>query len=243
MTGKLTNRKVFLSFSVVTLLLAPACAQNQKLASETNANQHVVSTTPPFQTEEPERYRATRTTTTINAAGETVTAKGLLARDGDKRRNETQTPGQRVVYLTLPEGTFVLLPDQKVFAAVAPDDANAGAQESETAPDRLLHTETITTGYEQLGPETIGGKSLQKYRVVVNNSTGENVSAGETFVWFDETLHLPVRTESRSPDGTRVIIELSEVVLRVDKTLFDIPKDYTKIEFVNLRAQLGNSQP
>ena len=243
MTRMLAHRKTLLSFSFATLLLAAACAQNQKLASETNANKSAFSTTPPFQTEEPERYRATRTTTIIKAAGETVTIKGLLARDGEKRRNETETAGQRVVYLTLPEGTFVLLPDKKIFAAAVPDDTNAGGQESETAPDRLLHTEMITTGYEQLGPETMGGRSLQKYRVVVNNSTGENVSAGETFLWFDETVHLPVRTESRSPDGTRAIMELSDVVLRVDKTLFDIPKDYEKIEFAKLREQLGNSQP
>lgn len=225
------------------MLLTGGCAQTQKTATGTNTNNTVVSSTPPFQTEEPERYRATRTTTIVSAAGQTFITKNSILRDGERRRDETETAGHRVVYLTLPEGRFVLLPDDKSFAAVTNEDLNAAEQESETSPDRLLHTETITTRYEKLGAETVDGRNLQKYRVVVNNSTEKNVSVGETFLWFDEALRMPVKTESKSPDGTRTTTELSEVVLEVDKGLFEIPKDYRKIEFKELRARLSHSQP
>jgi outer membrane lipoprotein-sorting protein len=238
----LTSRKALLSCSAAALLFAATCASNQKVATETNANDTVVSSIPPFQTEEPERYRATRTITTTNAAGETVVTKNLIARDGELRRDESETNGQRVVYLTLPEGTFVLLPDEKLFASANNTQAGNNEQDSETSPDLLLHAESLTTGYQKLGSEAMGGKSLQKYRVVVNNSAGENVSVGETFLWFDEQLRMPVRTESRSPNGARTTSELSNVVLDVDKAVFQIPKDYEKVEFAEIGKRLKNDQ-
>jgi len=54
---------------------------------------------------------------------------------------------------------------------------------------------------------------------------------------------MPVKTEISSPDGTRVTTELSDVVLKVDKTLFEIPKDYQKIAFNKLRERLKSNQP
>ena len=237
-----TRVRAFVLFSASVILLT-ACAQTQKNSNQTNANDTVVSSTPPFQTEEPERYRAIRTTTIVTAAGQTTVTRNSIARDGEQRRDETDTVGHRVVYLTLSEGRFVLLPDDQSFATVANEDLNAGEQESETSPDRLLHTEVITTAYEKVGADTSNGRNLQKYRVTVNTGAGKNVSVGETFLWFDETLHMPVKTESTSPDGTRTTTELSDVVLNVDKRLFEIPKDYQKIEFNKLRERLNRSQP
>jgi outer membrane lipoprotein-sorting protein len=232
-----TATKTRLSFSVAALLLLAGCTQNQPATNNANANT-TVSSTPPFQTKEPERYRATRTITITSASGVTVVTKRLLARDGEMRRDESETAGQTVVYLYLPEGNFLLLPAEKLFAPVDNTQTSSNQDDSQTSPDRLLHTETITTGYQPLGAETIDGKSVQKYRVVVNNAAGKNVSAGETFLWFDEKLSMPVRTESQSPDGTRTITELSNVELGVDKKLFAIPSDYSKIAFSELRGHL-----
>lgn len=237
------RRNTFLFFSTALLFLATACAQNQKGATETNANKTIISATPPFETKEPERYRATRTITITNASGDTSVTKNSIARDGELRRDESNTEGQKVVYLTLSDGRFVLLPGEKLYAAVDEAQTSDNEDASETSPDRLLHAELITPGYQKLGNETLGGKDLQKYRIIVNNSAGENVSAGETLLWFDEKLRMPVRTESRSPNGTRTITELADVMLDVDKTLFQIPKDYEKIEFSKLRERLKSSQP
>lgn len=237
------RRKALLSLSAAAFFMVTSgCSQGQKVATETATSETIVSSTPPFQSREPERYRATRTITTVNARGETVVTKNLIARDGELRRDESETAGLRVVYLTLPEGRFVLLPDQKLFASVSNEDMNTG-EDSETSPDRLLHTESVTTSYQKLGTETIDARNLQKYRVVVNNSAGENVSLGETLLWFDEALHMPVRTESTSPDGTRTTMELSGIVLDVSKELFQLPNDYQNIEFQKLRERLNHSEP
>ena len=237
----MTRRTTLVSIATATLLLGVACAQNQKLTTDTNAN--AISSTPPFEVAEPERYRATRTITTTNANGQTLVTKSSIARDGEQRRDESDSAGQRVVYLTLNEERFVLLPDEKIYAAVTNEAPDTVEQESETSPDRLLHTELVTPGYQKLGAETIGGRNLQKYRVVVNSSAGANVSVGETLLWFDEALHMPVRTEMSSPTGTRVTTELADIVLNVDPKLFEIPKDFQKIDFSKLRERLKYDQP
>ena len=229
------------TFASAAMLLGLACAQNQKVATETNAN--TISSTPPFETKEPEHYRATRTITTAGANGQTLVTKYSIARDGEQRRDESDSTGQRVVYLTLADGTFVLLPDEKLYAVVKNEDLNTGEQDAESSPDRLLHTELVTPRFQKLGNETIAGRNLQKYRVVVNSSAGENVSVGETLLWFDETLHMPVRTEMSSPNGTRITTELADVVLDAEPKLFEIPKDYQKIEFNKLRERLKYNQP
>jgi outer membrane lipoprotein-sorting protein len=237
-----TRRHTTLISFAATAILLGACAQNQKVTTDANAN--TISSTPPFETAEPERYQAARTITTVTANGQTVVTKYSIARDGELRRDESESNGQRVVYLTLADGTFILLPDEKIYAAAITTEApNTGDQEAETSPDRLLHTELVTPGYQKLGAETIAGRNLEKYRVVVNNSAGENVSVGETLLWFDEALHMPVKTEISSPTGTRVTTELSDVVLNVDPKLFEIPKDFQKIDFSKLRARLKDNQP
>jgi outer membrane lipoprotein-sorting protein len=234
--------KALLSLSAAAFVIVTcACSQGQKVATEPASSETTVSSTPPFQIREPERYRATRTITTVNARGETLVSKNMIARDGESRRDETETAGRRVVYLTLREGRFILLPDEKLFASVSHGTEDT-EEESETSPDRLLHVESITTGYQKLGAETIGARNLQKYRVVVNNSAGQSVSVGETLLWFDETLHMPVRTESTSPDGTRTTMELSDIVLNVSAELFQLPKDFQNIEFQRLQERLSHSE-
>jgi outer membrane lipoprotein-sorting protein len=236
------QRRALTLATVSLTLLFVSCVQNQKPAN-TNANATVFSTTPPFETNEPQSYRATRTFTTVNANGQTTTSKSLTARDGEMRREESEENGQRLVYLTLPEGRFLLLPDDKLFSPAPNQDLNSSDEPSESSPDRLLHTEMVTSGYQKLGSENVGGRNLQKYRVVVNNSAGENVSVGDMLLWFDEALHMPVKTEITSPDGTRVTAEISDVVLNVDKHLFEIPKDYRKMEFIELGERLKRTQP
>ena len=229
----LTLRKSTKFASVALLILVTvSCAQNQKITTETNTGETVVSSTPPFQTKEPERYQATRTITTVNASGETVVTKNSIARDGERRRDEVLTGAQRMVYLYLPEGKFLLVPNEKVFVELTNVDqtqAPPNNGESETSPDRLLHTEPLETSYQRLGAETINGRSTQKYRAIVNSPGGTNVSASETLIWFDEALHMPIKSETKSGDGKRVTMELSDISLDVDRVVFQVPEGYQKI--------------
>jgi len=222
--------------AVSSFLVVIASCRSQSESLTTSGSQSsdtVVSSTPPFQTKEPERYRAVRTITTVNAAGETLVTKTLVARDEEARRHESG----KLVYLDVKEGKFVLLPAEKLYADLM-DESTINADESEISPEGLLHEDSESTSYQKLGAETIGGRNTNKYRIVVNSSPPSNVSQSETLMWIDEALQMPVRSETKSADGTRVTMELSEIKLEVDKDLFKVPKDYQKLTFSELRKRL-----
>ena len=218
---------------ILPLLLASTSCRvtNEPAANSNTAPETIVSTTPPFQTREPDRYQATRTITIVTAKGETTVTKTLIARDGPLRREESDA----VVYLQLSEGSFVLLPAQQVYAAVTADDKLE--TEDENFPDRLLHTDPISATYQSFGTETIGGRKAKKYGVVVNNPAAENVTRNETIMWIDETLMMPVKSETKSADGTRTTMELNDIVLAPHKELFQIPANFEKIAFRELWKQ------
>ena len=214
---------------LVFLFLAGCRSQTEPTATENTPGETIVSATPPFQTKEPERYRATRTITITTATGKTTVTKTLIAKDGERRRNESDG----TIYLELPEGRFVLIPAEKVYADVV-SEPNTNTEE-QMSPESLLHADTGTTSYQNLGSEVIDGRKTSKYRVVVNSPNPQNVSLSETLIWIDEALKMPVRSETKSADGTRVQMELSDLRLEIEPLIFQIPADYEKIAFSELR--------
>lgn len=217
----------------ILLLFAGCRSQNEPAI--TAPSEPVISSTPPFQTKEPERYSATRTITIVTAEGKTVVTKTSIARDGDMRREGS---GEKIVTLDLPDGRFILLPDDKVYADLATEN-NLTNDEEEISPERLLHEEATNTSYQKIGTELINGRNSTKYRIVVNSSTPESVSLSETLIWIDEALNMPIRSETASK-GTKITMELSDVALAVDKRVFQIPDEYRKVTFNELRKRLRN---
>jgi outer membrane lipoprotein-sorting protein len=229
----------------IALVFLPACKSRNQSTMNASAN-IIVSSTPPFQTKEPERYQAVRTMTFSKAGGASVKTKTLLAKNGEMRRDEYQNEtNQRIVYLDLPAGRFILLPEAKLYADLGSeaggglDPSDRPDMDSESSPDRLLNTDPIATRYEKMGGEVVNGRNTSKYRVLVNTSTGGTVSNGETLIWIDEALGLPVRSETVTSNGDRTNMELSGVVLEVDKHLFEIPDGYKKVAPQEIRERLN----
>jgi outer membrane lipoprotein-sorting protein len=240
MSSTLQLKTALLLFSF--LIFTSCRPQNETVTTHNATPETVVSSTPPFQTKEPDRYSATRTITIATGSGAQVVMRTSIAKDGEKRRTESAG----LVYLELPEGRFVLVPDESVYADLSTESKlpNSDDEEQlEISPERLLHTEDGTTSYQNLGPETTGGRSANKYRVVVNSSGAGNVSLSETLIWIDDSLKMPIRSETRSADGSRVIMELSGVTLNVAASLFQVPDDYEKIAFSEFRKRLRAGQP
>ena len=231
---------------LISIFLVASCRiQNEPVATESVSSGTVVSSTPPFQTKEPERYRATRTITITSAAGETLVTRSLIARDGDLRRNESEIASKKVAYLDVPQGRFVLLPDDEVYADLTQEESDLSTTENdeglELSPERLLHGDAGNTSYQNLGAETIEGRNSNKFRIVVNSSSAPNVSQNETLIWIDEALHMPIRSETKSADGTRIRMELSDITLNVERHIFEIPTGYEKVTFSELRKRLGKN--
>jgi len=131
----------------------------------------------------------------------------------------------------------VLLPAEKVYTDLT-ENSTITTDEEEASPDRLLHEDSERTSYQKLGSEIVGGRNANKYRIIVNSSTAANVSQSETVMWIDEALQMPVKSETKSADGTRVTMEVSEIKLDVDNDLFKVPEGYKKLTFSELRKRL-----
>ncbi|HJP91384.1 MAG TPA: hypothetical protein VJ875_05485 [Pyrinomonadaceae bacterium] len=218
--------------SIALLFLATCKINNGPINTATTPSETIVSSTPPFQTKEPDRYRATRTITITTSAGETQVTRTSIIKDGELRRYESLAADDaaRRVYLYVPEGRFVLWPREKIYADLAfENDAAPTEQEDETFPEALLHSDTTSTSYQKIGPASIGGRNTTKYRIVVNNSTSGNVSVSETLMWVDDVLHMPIRSETTSTDGSKVRMEISDISFEVDKSVFEIPHDYKRV--------------
>src|ERR1051326_7398406 len=140
--------------SLALLLVASCRTQNGAPATNNSTADTFTSATPPFQTKEPERYRAIRSITTTTTDGRTRTVRYAIARDGDSRRFEAEFLSVRMIFVQGPDGKFVLVPDKKVYM-----DQTQGVPlqpyEDESSPERLLHTESGTSSYKQLGSEVI----------------------------------------------------------------------------------------
>jgi hypothetical protein len=224
-----------------TLLLSSCSSKPQDGPGNSTANEQIVSSTPPFQTKEPQHYQAIRTITFSDPSGTVVTRKTTIARSEILRREETEA-GEvgNIVFLELDKARFVLLPGARIYSEMT--DTAPIDREFENSPERLLHPGAVTTSYQKLGTELASGRKTTKYRVVVNTSTGENVTASETLVWVDESLGMPVRSETTSTDGKHVVMELSNIVLETDKNLFLIPEGYAKVPASEMRRRLGQKQ-
>ena len=185
-----------------------------------------------------------RTITLSKTVGEIIVMRTSIAKDGNRRRDEYETGTEKIVYLDLPDGRFILLPAAKLYADVSGEAASArdlsdlkGGSEA-GSPDLLLNADRIETRYQKLGGEIINGRNTAKYRVLVNTSARGTVSTGESFIWIDETLGMPVKSETVTTDGNRTTMELSEIVLDVDKGDFQIPGGYKKVAAVAIRERL-----
>lgn len=229
-------------FVLVFLLVLTSCkSQNEPATTDAAPSETIISSTPPFQTKEPERYQATRTIT-ITGDDKTLVTTTSTARIGDRRRQESEMYSRRVVHLDLPEGRFILFPDEKIYAEVTGGLSALTEDVVGITAEWLLHEDASVTGYQKLGKEVVGGRNTNKYKTVVNISNGENVTHSETLIWIDEALNMPIKSETTSTRGPRITMEISNVTLDVDAGLLQVPNDYEKVAISELRRRLIPSE-
>lgn len=226
-------------------LVAISCHRSPDVNSNgESASEVVTSSTPPFATKEPERYQAIRTTTFSESSpnpgstpSETRTGSVVIARDGDRRREEYEAGTGPIVSLEIPAGRFVLLPASRVYA-----ELSAGMSEglneppdqfANVSPDSLLNETPAAANYQRLTTETLAGRTTTKYRITTTRDKDETVVTVETLVWIDEALGMPIKSEflyNEADRSTRVTMELKDIRLDVDERLFALPADFRRVE-------------
>lgn len=226
---------------------------NANSATPSQASTNDVRATPPFPTKEPERYQALMVTSgnlgaSVPQLNALTNQQMLVARDGAKRRLDSEMMlGVKITYLQLPSGRYILYPAKKLYAEIntgAGDGAGAQSQvPSDFAPDKLVKGAHAGARYEKLGTEEVNGRMTTKYRVTDGGATGAETQSTETIVWADESLGMPVKFETTSKDGAKYSMELRDIRQEVDPALFELPKDYERVEHRVLISRMMPSLP
>ncbi len=246
-------------FLVLAWLLIITACKTSKTPTGSSDNspspEIITSSAPPFSTREPERYRATRLVSitesdATHSAANTQTSRVIIARDGEKRREEYVAEGEdTIVYLETAAGQFILLPSRKLYAQAEPSylEIDSIAAQSDVyndfSADRLVNEYQTTSSYQKLGAEMVNGTMTAKYRVTPSDTNGSNLT--ETLIWIDEALGLPIRSETTSnvaDNSTKVVVVLTDIRLEVADHVFDLPKDYKKVSAGIIRNQMGSDR-
>ncbi len=236
-----------ISAALAALVLTACSSKSVEPPGDKKSPERIVSTTPPFKTREPERYKAVRTITFTSPSGESTTTKTEIARSQSLRREEEV--GEPVFLLETELGRFLVSSKEKLYADVSGEPlADSDSFELDNSPERLLHTGNWASTYEKLGSEMIAGRQTTKYKVSVNASAGVGVSNIETTIWLDEKIGMPVRSETSGADGSRTVMELSQLDMNVDQVVFQIPPDFQRVTAAELRRRVkslagGDSRP
>ncbi len=228
------SRKAALPLLVAVFLFVASCSRIAgPETTPTNSPGSIKSSSPPFPTREPERYRATRVITTTRNGADTQVVTTRIARDGINRREEHQAATGITVYLENADGSFIVDPLQKLYAQIN----DTGNKDGLPASSEGLDSPTLDqvrgeATYELLGTEQVGDRKTTKYRVTYGGAvkTGTQV---ETFIWIDESLGMPIRSETKSGeagDRTTVLMELRESTTEVDPQLFRLAGDYRRVD-------------
>ncbi|MEP6924441.1 MAG: hypothetical protein ABI954_08235, partial [Pyrinomonadaceae bacterium] len=247
-------RKIGTAAFIFSSLLLSSCEKtpvdssakpNPNQSSETLTDDN--SKQPPFATKEPEKYSAKIVFAFRydEAAANFIEQTYFVARDGANRRLDFESGERDFSHLQTADGKqFILLTKQKVYAELnatkdnldekpgaKTDLKNITNQSEDFSLERLLYTKPVGATFRRVGEEEILGRKTIKYNVAFETvQEGEKIRT-ETFVWADETLGLPIKTEvvameNGSPSGAKNIIELREIKMEVDAKVFEIPKDF-----------------
>jgi hypothetical protein len=250
-------------FFLLTLSIAGASCKRSEVAGNANGGTGTgetpageTFTTPPFSTKEPERYQAK--VVTAGSLGENSNIPGmsllktremLVARDGERRRMDAEpAPGMKMSFLQLPSGTYVLVPEKKIYAEFAPGGAKERARNlsSDFSPDKLLNQFAGGARYEKLGAEDLNGRATMKYRVTLTSKSDEGKGGTtESLIWIDDALGMPVKSETTvtggQMNGVKFSMELRDIRQDVDQSLFELPPDYKKVDYQEIQRQMMSS--
>lgn len=252
--------------ALLALVSASACQQatvtntgsntNNSNAATAAANTSQVTTAVPagsvINTREPEKYSATLVFTAETEGGDKAVGipplSAEVARNGQQQRLSFKLPNnEQLIYIDAPDKHYVIAPTRKQYAELTPEATGFQIQRLMT-PGQLVKFLEKQQGYERVGEEALNGRTAEKYRYTKSGATGTqagNVQA-EAFVYVDKETGLPLRATITGESsgsvggvkGARIVAEMRDIKTDVDPSLFEVPKDYSKVTPEQVRQQI-----
>lgn len=122
---------------------------------------------------------------------------------------------------------WVIVPDQNLVME-QPIDMSKVIGATEKMPGEVERT--------LLGPETVGGRAANKYRIVYTDK-----GARATVIqWIDTASGIPLKTSSE--DGSWTVEYRNLVVGSPDPSLFEIPAQYSRMQMPNMADMMRAAQ-
>ena len=251
-------QKIPLGAIIFLSLLSFSCQQksadaNLKLDQPQNVEAPTEDTTtqPPFATKEPEKYSAKIVFAFRydEAASNFIEQTYFVARDGANRRLDFESGDKQIASIQTADGKqFLVLLKQKVWvelnaASEKNDIKMLTNQPDEFSLEHFLSAKPVGATFTPIGKEEILNRQTTKYKLDFGPVADAGNVRTETFVWADETLGLPIRTEvdaieNGAPTGAKNIVELREIKTETEPQIFTIPAGFRKITFQEARQIL-----
>jgi hypothetical protein len=217
-----------------------ANASRVETAVIANSNTGAAAGRGPRIIREPERYSARITISAQTTGSTSATSTRLLQFDFAKlaadRRAAFQLPttGQ-AIYLERAGLCYFIQPERKQYAELNRDVFGIDLTNLTTAAVMVLESRTQ---HEILGGEAVDGRMATKYRF--SGQVAKTQIDG--IVYVDESTGLPIRSEivaqAANGIGSRILIEMRDVQLNPDATMFDVPIGFRKVTGQELKQQI-----
>ena len=254
----ISTRKLFL-IPCLTALFTFGCADsgtntnvNSNTGATSNANAGLSSgstTSAPLEAREPDRYALT-TRITVEPTGtspqkDVPAMQFTFARDGANRRLSFAMPEPvgEVVYIEKDPVKYLIFPARNQYIELDPNEL--GFQLGELmSPTSAIERLKGRTQFQELGTETVNGRTATKYRFT--GSTDTRTRAGtlqaDSVVFVDQETGLPLRTEVdttlSSGQGARIVTTTDDIRLNPEPALFEIPTGMKKVTSAELKQQV-----
>jgi hypothetical protein len=162
--------------------------------------------------------------------------------DANRRWSLTIAPLGQIIYLEKPGLKYLVLPSRNQYVELTPEAVGfpIGSVLTPSAMIERLKSQP----HENLGVETINGRTATKYRFAGAAQTGTQVGTvnADSIVYVDQETGLPLRSDlffaGSGGANARVAIETRDIQLNPDPALFDVPAGYNKVTAEELKQQI-----
>jgi hypothetical protein len=202
-----------------------------------------------LEAREPERYSLS-STITIQPTGNSPQAnipplQFSFARMGTDRRVSFKLPDPvgEVIYLEKSPLKYLIFPARNPYVELDPSEL--GFQLGDVmSPASAVQRIKERAQYEQVGTETVNGRTAVKYRFrgAADTHTSAGTAQADSLVYVDQETGLPLRTEvettSSSGAGARIVTVADSLQLTTEAGLFEVPVSMKKVTSAELKQQV-----
>ncbi|HKQ05893.1 MAG TPA: hypothetical protein VJ464_12225 [Blastocatellia bacterium] len=223
---------------------------NSNAATSANENAGAASGTAAggtFSTREPDRYGMK---ININLEGNVNNRQGGTAAEIDfarldaNRRWTLRVPAinQEITYLEKPGLKYLVIPSRKQYVELT--DEGIGFPLRDLLTPSAMMERLQSKPHENLGTETVNGRTAMKYRFTgaANTGTSAGTAQADSFIYVDQETNLPLRIDLTATTSSgavgRGLLETRDIQLNPDPAQFEVPTGFQKVTGQQLKEQV-----